>query len=432
MRRILYLGFTIFTILLVPLLAQGEVYTLDKCINTGLQNNSTVIAAKNNFDASKWGVYSAYGNILPSISISANRQTSWSTQYINGIYIPSASGKNTHYGGSLNFSASYGGLGISTYANITKSSAQKNSTFYGYVGAQNDLVLNIKQAYYNVIQTKMLVDVSQDAVKRAEEQLKIAQSRYELGSASLSDVLKAKVQRSNAQLDLISAQNNYSNAKSNLQYVMGIDIGPNFEIDEKYPQNTIDITYDLALNEALSRNPAFRKARYDLSSARAQRWMARTSYLPSIVFSLSHSTDVGEFNRLLDFKGSDASYYYGIGVSLNIFNKLTDTYNLVSANKAVSTSQENLINEKNSVALQVQQAYLNVQMNQEALKVNEEAVASAKEDWNIVREKYNLGAATMLDVLDAEVSYKQAQVNQVQAQFNYNIAAATLENVMGR
>ena len=151
MRRILYLGFTIFTILLVPLSAHGEVYTLDKCIDTGLQNNSKVIAARNNFDASRWGVYSAYGNILPSISISANRQTSWSgigVTYIEGIPFATG-GKVTHYGGSLSLSANYGGLGISNYANITQSRAQKNSTYYGFIGAQNDLVLNIKQAYYN-------------------------------------------------------------------------------------------------------------------------------------------------------------------------------------------------------------------------------------------------------------------------------------------
>lgn len=432
MRRILYLGFTIFAILLVSLSAHGEIYTLDKCIETGLQNNYSVIAARNNFDASRWGVYNAYSDILPSISISGGGAQNKGYLSIEGQSIPLAR-KQTNYSGSINFGQTYPGLGLYTYANIKLQTARRNSNLYGFVGAQNDLALNIKQAYYNVIQTKMLVDVSQDAVKRAEEQLKIAQSRYDLGSASLSDVLKAKVQRSNAQLDLISAQNNYSNGKSNLKYVMGVDMMEDVEIDEHYPQITIDITYDQAYNEALSRNPAYRQAQFSLLMNKAQQWIARTSFLPSVSLSYNRSTSVIDtFSNFFDFRPIDASYSIRVGLSFNIFNNLGDTYNLVSANKNLNSAQENLANEKNNIGLQVQQAYLNLQMNEEALKVNEEAMASAQEDWNIVKEKYNLGAATMLDVLDAEVSYKQAQINQVQAQFNYNIAAATLENVMGR
>jgi len=66
------------------------------------------------------------------------------------------------------------------------------------------------------------------------------------------------------------------------------------------------------------------------------------------------------------------------------------------------------------------------------LLLNEESVAAAQEDLNIVKEKYNLGAATIIEVLDAEVSFKQAQVNQVQALFDYNLAVSRLEKVMGR
>ena len=59
-------------------------------------------------------------------------------------------------------------------------------------------------------------------------------------------------------------------------------------------------------------------------------------------------------------------------------------------------------------------------------------VAAAQEDVNLAREKYNLGAATILEVLDAEVSLKQAQTNQVQALFDYNLAISRLEKAMGR
>jgi len=430
MRRNFRLVIAVLTTILLAGMAGAETYDLEKCIQTALQNNYGVIAAKNSYDASKWGVYSAYSDILPSVSISTNRSENKGYGEINGAVIPLE--KSINYNGSINFGQSYPGLGIYTIANMKLQGARKSSDYYGLVSARNDLVLTVKEAYYNVIKTKMLVGVSENAMQRGEEQLKIAQSRYDLGSASLSDVLKAKVLRSNAQIELISAQNNYSIAKANLNYAMGIDVTEQIEIDEKYPQTALDITYDKALNEALSQNPAYRQLSFNLSATKAQQWIARTSFLPSIGFNVSHSTSVKELNNLFDFKKIDSGFSFGVGLSFNVFNNLGDTYNLVSANKAVNTAEENLINQKNSVALQVQQAYLNLQMNKEAFRVSEEAVTSAQEDLNIVKEKYNLGAATMLDILDAEVSFKQAQVNQVQAHFNYNIAASSLENVMGR
>jgi outer membrane protein len=430
MRRTCTIALAILATLILTSNSFAETYTLEKCIETALQNNYTVITAKNTLDASKWGVYSAYSEILPSVSISTNRSENKGYLEVNGAVIPTE--KNTNYGGSFSLGQSYPGLGIHTIANMKLQTARKNSYFYGFIDAQNQLVLSVKEAYYNVIKTKMLVDVSDNAMKRGDEQLKIAQSRYDLGSASLSDVLKAKVLKSNAQLDLISAKNNYSVAKANLNYTMGVDVAIEIEIDEQYPQVAMEISFDEALNEALSKNPSYWQTAFGLSAAKAQQWMARTSFLPAISFSVSHSTHVDDFDNLFDFEKKNASYSFGVGLSFNIFNNLGDTYNLISANKNVNTAEENLIDQKNSVALQVQQAYLNLQMNEEALKVSQEAVSSAQEDWNIVKEKYNLGAATMLDILDAEVSYKQAQVNQVEAQFSYNIAVSSLENVMGR
>ena len=422
----------IITFLLTGM-AGAETYDLEKCIETALQNNYGVIAARNTYDVSGWSLYSAYGQILPSIGISASRRYNWSAGEIdvNGVPV-TAVGKSTRYGGSLAISQSYPGLGILTFANIGYKRAQRRSSYNSYLEAQNSLVLSIKGAYFNTIKAKMLVDVSKDAVRRGEEQLKVAQSRYELGSASLSDVLKAKVLRSNAKLDLITAENNQNLAIADLSFIMGIDINRQFEVGDELPDATIDITYDQALNEALSQNPSYRKAGFDLSAAKSQLWMAKASFLPNFSVSLSHSTSVDESSNLFDFEKKNASYYFGMSLSYNLFNNLSDISSVAANKKSVSTSKENLKNTMNSVALEVKQAYLDVQQNTEKLNVNEESVAAAQEDLNIVREKYNLGAATIIEVLDAEVSFKQAQVNQVQALFDYNLAISRLEKVMGR
>ncbi|MCD6162347.1 MAG: TolC family protein [candidate division Zixibacteria bacterium] len=434
MSRKLHLSIIIIAILGLTLSVSAETYTLEKCIETALENNYGVIAAKNNYNATRWQLNSAYGRILPSISISTGENQSWSaSQGLDANNNPIIyTGKVTSRSGSISIGQTYSGLGLGTYANILSNQAQRKSEYYNLLSTTNELVYTIKQSYFNIVKTKMLVDLSKDAVKRGEEQLKIAQSRYDLGSASLSDVLKAKVLRSNAKLELITAENSFSLAKADLNYKMGIDVGNEFGVVEDFPQEKSGFTYDEAYNIALSNNPSYRKANYDFSSTKAGLLAYKANFLPSFYFNVSHSTTPDDFGNMLDFKMKDASYSVRFGLSYSLFNNFSDYASVQTYRKTVDSQKENLENTRNYVALEVKQAFLDIQQNVEKLKVNEESVAAAQEDLNIVREKYNLGAATIIEVLDAEVSFKEAQINQVQALFDYNLAISRLEKVMGR
>jgi outer membrane protein TolC len=119
-------------------------------------------------------------------------------------------------------------------------------------------------------------------------------------------------------------------------------------------------------------------------------------------------------------------------LNLNIFNNFSDYATMRAARRNVETYRENLDNTRNSVALQLKQAFLDLEQAREAKDLSNESVAAAQEDLNLVKEKYTLGAATILEVLDAEVSLKQAQTNQVQSKFDYNLAVSRLEKAMGR
>ena len=432
MRQTVFAGLTTLTLILMTVAGTAETYTLEKSIETALERNYSIIASQDTYDASKWDMYSAWGNILPSLSLSIDRSESWSSR----AFDTTAANPHKSYGysGGLSLSRSFSGLGIGTYASIKQKKAQYKSYYFGLVDSRNELVLSVKEAYFNVVKAKMLVDVQKDAVRRGEEQLKVAESRYELGSASLSDVLKAKVLYGNAKLDLITADNLFKVSKAQLQYTIGIDVADEIEVVEEFQQVESNITYNEALNEAVSRNPSLLKSKSDLSKARASHWMARTAFMPSLGFSVRHSTGIDRDNASEFFSFSDNSNGWSLGLSLsfNVFNGLSDYANLVSAGKGVHTSRENLRDTENAIALEVKQAYLDVQQNTEKLSLNEESVAAAQEDLNIVREKYKLGAATIIEVLDAEVSFKQAQVNQVEAEFDYNLAISRLEKVMGR
>jgi len=402
----------------------AEVYSLEKCVDIALQHNASIVTAKNSYEASRFSVYNSYGRLLPSISISTSQTEYWEPRY----------GKSQGASGGISIRETLGGFGLANYHDIRASRAQKQSRYYSYINTKQAVVLAVKEAYFNLIKADMLVEVANDALKRGEEQLKVAQSRYDLGSAALSDVLKAKVLRSNARLDLITAQNNYNLAKANLNSVMGIDIAREFEVAHDLPSETFDITYDEALNQALNHNASYKKSSYDLAAAKSELGAARTNFLPDFSFSVNYGTAADKYFDLFknDYMASNATRSVGFSVSYNIFNNLGDLTSLVAAKKNLNSAKSVYENARNDVVLEVKQAYLDVQQNKEKLTVNDESVAAAQEDLNIVREKYNLGAATIIEVLDAEVSFKTAQTNKVQALFDYNLAISRLEKAMGK
>lgn len=413
----------------------AEVYTLDTCIETAIRNNYGVIAARNSYDVARGEIYTAWGRFLPGINVSARASQSWagfSYYDTDARKLISGAQKTDSYSGALSFSQNYGGLGLYTYANLRKKYHDRGSSFNSYISASSTLILNVKEYYYNLLKAKMLLDVATDAVRRGEERLRVVQSRYDLGAASMSDVLKAKVQYGNDKLDLVSKTNGYKLALANLAYTMGIDVTQEIEVAEEMPERGMDIEFNSALNEALSQNPDYRKARFDLYGARDLKLMAYSSFLPSLSVGLSHHTNVDRFSDLTDLKSPNASYSLYASINFNIFNGASDYANLRAARRNVDTFEQNLKDTKNKVALELKQAFLDIEQSEEAKKLAEESVAAAQEDLNLVREKYNLGAATILEVLDAEVSLKQAQTNRVQAIFDNNLAISRLEKVIGR
>ncbi len=433
------ISFTIITLLSLFLLGYGspaaETYSLDDCIETALRNNYGVVAARNSYDAARGEVYTSWGRILPSISISTRAAQSWSgfsfTEPGTGRMLTGGI-KSNIYSGSLNFGQSYGGMGLYTYANIRKKYHDRGSSLNGYIGAKLSLILSVKENYLNLLKAKMLLDVSKEAVKRGEERLRVVQSRFDLGSASMSDVLKAKVQFGSDRLDLVARTNAYKLSKANLAYIMGIDVNREFDVEEDLAEKNVNISFADALDEAMSENPDYHKARFNFYGAQDQKLMAYSNFLPTLSLGLSHSTNVDTLTNLTRFDRSDASSYIYATLNFNIFNGASDYAALRAAGKNVDTFRQALKDTENKVALELKQAFLDIEQSNEARKLADESVAAAQEDLNLVKEKYKLGAATILEVLDAEVSLKQAQTSKVQAIFDFSLAVSKLEKVLGR
>jgi outer membrane protein len=417
-----------------------KVYSLDQCLQLAEKYNADLIAARQSYRVARTQVLTGWGDLLPSLDsqIGYSRRITGPTNRISydpisGELIPGLSGVDVskYYTASISAGQSWSLGGYNIYQ-IREIQASKGSAQNYLELTRQQLILSVKQAYFDVLKAKMLLEIQQEALTRANEQLKIAQTRYDLGAASYSDVLKAKVQYGDVELALIGAENTVNLSKATLNNWMGQDVNSPIEVEENLTQPEFDYSYEDALKAAMQENPSLNKAKFDFESSRAQFGMSRSGWFPTFSLRGAYSWSNTDLNEIKNIRKRDYDWSLSASVSFNIFDNFQKNYNLSYAKANRNSAMENYYQTKRDVALELKQAYLNVEEARQTIDLTEQKQASAKEDLDLVQEKYNLGSASILDLLDAEVSFKQAESDRVQALYDFNLAVAQFQKAMGK
>lgn len=417
--------------------AAVKVLSLNDALATALQKNFGYRIAEGNWEIAKADKTGAAGGLLPFIS--AGLSYGWtkrgpSSSFTQGLIVVPGSNQTTttaNYSVGLDVRQDLfdGGAAFSGYK---AASASETASREAFRGARQSLIFNVKNSYFSALKAKKLLEVQQDVVKRGEEQLKIAQARYDLGSASLSDVLKAKVSFANDQLTLISAENSYQVALANLNVIIGEDVSDSIELAEDLtPPQESSLGYEEALLKAEKNHPDLLASQENMKAADWGVSAGRAGLYPSLSINAGYGWNNRDFSRVTSLFDRDYQWRFGFSIGYNIFDRFSTYRSLKSAQARHSNARESFLQTRSQVALEVKQAFLDLTQSRRKLDVTNQQSESAEEDLNIVQEKYNLGAATILELLDAQVSYKQAKSDQVQALFDYNLAAARLKKSIG-
>ncbi|MFH1687896.1 MAG: TolC family protein [bacterium] len=434
--------------------------TLDDCIDLALKNRYSIIAARGNESVAKAGRTAALGAFLPRVSASydcsmtkrrdgkaeqdifTRRDTIWVSQ-TNGdslaftfgsepVKTESSFPDQDLTNKSLSLSASMDLFDLSNFLNYAAVNADKVKAHLDVIASEQDLILSVKVSYYAYLAAFENVDVQRDAVERSKEQLKLIESRFELGSAAKTDVLKQKVQVGNDRLALLSAENAATTTKADLAFTIGLDPNHEIEFQTAHTPRQYDGTLDEAVDFGLTHKPSLLSSEKSADASKHRLRGAKSSYLPTLGGFGRMTWSDGTQGDTVTYNSSSRSLTYGIGVSWNIFDGFFREYQLSQAKVARNNSLAWLSESRNLVALSVKTAYLDIDKTRTQQQLAQENVDAATEDLKITQEKYDLGAATILDLLNAQVSLKTAQVSLIRAGFDHNLAIARLENAMGK
>lgn len=458
----------VLTILLVLGLAAipagAKELTLNNCIELALENRASIIRARGEVDRAGADKRAALGAFMPTLRASYSWSKSkdfkidpatagaelggWEV-YFDTTVIGTQSAVDARVRAtdttffsfdeqtigpnkSLGFQANMDIFNPATWFGYSAAGAGQARARLDVLSSEQDMMTAVKISYYAYLAADQNVAVQEEAVRRADEQLKLIESRYELGSAAKSDVLKQKVQYGNDQLAMLRATNAVINTKADLAYTIGLDPSEEHTFSTKF----VVLEYSGSLGDAIGfgmeHNPRYLASQKSVDQAGHNLRAARSNYLPTVstYFNYSKFNGVQAFPTAVDWASN--SYSYGVTVSYNIFDGFFRESRVTGAKVQRNNARADLADIKNSTVARVKTSYLEIEQFNKQIEVSNENIAAAEEDLRITQEKYNLGAATILDLLDAQVSLKQAQVALIRVQFDLNLAVARLENAMGK
>jgi len=412
----------------------GKTLNLDQCIEYALEKNERVISARNSARVAGAGVWSAFGAFLPSGGISLSSSETHSNKefaIIEGIpqaVEESGISKGYSIGGSASLTAFNGGKNIFDYSSARSA---KKAADRMVEATELEIIYNVKRFYFAYLSALKALNVAEEAVKLGEEQYKLASSRYEVGSASKSDVLKAQVQLGTDRYDFITAENMVKSARAELAYYIGVDVNADVDFSTEYDSEVYDGSEADAVKYGFTNHPGLLAAGHNISSAKNQVRSAYGNYLPTLTLSIGKSWQNTFWSEVSQFNNIDATWNFGVRLSLSIFEGFWRKRAVTGAKADLNNARASYYYSKNAIAFEIKRAYLDLKKAREALVVAEETVNAAQEDMDLVQEKYNLGAATILELLDAQVNLTQARNQRIEADFGHNMAVASLEYAMG-
>ncbi len=412
--------------------------TVEDCVRIALENNYNVVIARNNVRSSRAATSGAWSGILPDISASAywDRLTQGPTEQLTlnertGEIIASQTESQAFVSYTMGLNATQSVFNWSALQSLAQARANLSAARHSSKAAENDITFEVKSQFYNLVKAQKLLEVSEKSLERSRSQLERAQSLFELGSVAKSDVLRAKVDMGQSELDLITARNNVELEKTRLAKIMGLGLGEDFSIQAELVVEEMAVEGEDLYRTAAEQRPDLRAAAERVRGAKAGVKSAKGGHYPSFFGFFNWRWRDDRFPDSTDDFDKRYTWDVGMGISVPIFDGMLTRANIGEARASLMTREKEYEDLELSVALEVKEALLALEEARQRIRVSEDQFASAEENYKLAQEQYEVGLGTILELTDARVELTSAENQRVEAITAYKVAVAQLDRARG-
>ncbi len=486
------MAFLLFLVLPGSVFAQEEIpssLSLDEAIRIGLVASPLLQADLNNRQIADWNIKAAYGALLPSAS--AGTSFSWQgsgEQQIGSVTLSELGFGNqpSYYFSSYSLGLSYAIDGRVLMA-LPQAKVEREARVAEGEASQVRTVLTITQAYLEILRQEEGLTVVEQELERAQVNLRLAQAQVEVGSGTPLDSRQAEVAVGRARVNLLVSQNGVRTAKFRLAQQMGMTPQDEFLLNSAFELR--QPVWDEAELEGLAfeQNPSLRGLRATRKSQEYSVKMARSAYFPTLSISAgtsgfareasnpafmvgqAQSAALGQiaqcrslndlYSRLADpLPTTDCSQFLftedqrqsiveannafpfdftrqppsaSLSLSIPIFSGFRRQRDLEAARIAEEDVQYQLRSSELALKTDIASGLGTLRTAYEAALIEEENQVWADEQLRLAQERYRLGLATFLELVEAETVKGGADRDRIAAIFAYHDALASLESLVG-
>ena len=412
------------TILLLSNTISAKELSLSDCVSIALEKKETLKSTQLDLKSAKAGKIGALSNILPSVNFSGGRNE---TSYAKDDLFPTATSWSAGITGVQNIFDGGGWWNRIAQANNNYKITQQLER-----QMRINVIAEVHRAYFQLLKKQQLLEVAKQSLELTEQQVELAQKKYDLGAAKKTDLLKSEVARGQAKSALITQQALLYEAVSELRNAMGL-IGDNSELvisEEKLLLKPVP-NFTEAIKLLENNNPGILAAEAQLTDAKIRKKLTIASRLPSLSASLSYQAGDKELSGLSEAFKDDWMMTTGLNLSFPIFNGMALSTQSQQAKLAVQKQENDVTTIINDAIVRTESVLGIVSDYFKIIPINEEILGSAEEDFKLVSERYRLGSASILELLDAQVSVTRARVDLVSSKYDSKIQEAYLNALLG-
>jgi len=429
--------------------------TADAAVQLALQHNSQVINSQADVLQARSGVYGAYSGVLPRVSASISRTGSWQdnsvgSEVVAGRVIPRNPTDSDDYSTVPSLSGSWNVLNLSSISGLSSAKTDLAGAMLSRSATRNDIALATRRQFYEVVRAEQLARVSNRALQLARDDERRVQALFQVGSVSRSDVLAAQVRTAQSELDSLTARQATINQRIALASQIGVNEAEMAQVDTSLIVTLRTYSADSLMAEATVNRPdlaaadkELRAAELGLRSANFARWPYLTlngglRYQPRSSFTVNTSGLVDSVGNPLPTEvtsgrsESDLSYNASVALNLDIFNGMQTESRIASARARLVRAQESRDFVRRNLGSEINQALLAYSEAAERERVARRSFDAAAEVVRLTQQKYNVGSATILELIEAQVALARSANETVSALASIRVAEAQIERVRGR
>jgi len=294
-----------------------------------------------------------------------------------------------------------------------------------------DLVLRVKEAYFNILGADKAVEVAETTVESLTQTVKVARSFFEVGMIPINDVLKAEVELANAEQSLVRARNAAQTTRASFNTVLARMADAPVEVEDILifkPQVGEYADYE---KKALENRPEIKILDVNILQADQQIRLAKSKYYPEISLNYQYISQ-GDTAAVNGSPYVDANHWEVLAMANWTFWEWGKTY---YAGREKESLKRQLMETKSDVEdgirLQVKQATLDLDAAAKNIPTTQKGVNAGEENLRVNEERYKAQVSTITDLLDAQTLLARARLEYYRALYDHNLAKARLERALG-